>query len=208
MATEPAQTDTDGSSQRQRILRAAMTLFMERGYAATSTLAIASAAKVSKRDLYAAFASKRDIMAACVRKRAGEMQAPLLLERPATRDELAAILVRYGVGLRVGVADPQVIAAYRLAITEAPHTREVAQALHEEGRVAAFNAVAGLMRAAQEAGVLRPGPVEPMAGLYLSLLIGDLVLEHLLGFTQPYAAEDARGCAEWATGALLGLYGA
>ncbi len=207
MATVTAHTEPEGLSQRQRILQAAMTLFMERGYAATSTLAIASAAKVSKRDLYAAFVSKRDILAACVRKRAGAMQAPLLLERPASREELTAVLVRYGAGMRDGVTDPQVIAAYRLAILEVPHTPEVAQALHEEGRVAAFNAVVGVLGAAQAAGVLRAGPVEPMAGLYLSLLIGDLVLEHLLGFTQPDGGRDARSCAEWATAALLGLYG-
>ena len=49
-------SDTDELSRRERILLAAFGLFMERGYAGTSTLAIASAAKVSKRDLYADFA--------------------------------------------------------------------------------------------------------------------------------------------------------
>lgn len=199
--------DTETPSQRQRIIIAAMALFMERGYADTSTLAIATAAKVSKRDLYAAFASKREILAACVRKRAGEMQAPLVHERPASRAELTAVLVRYGAGLRLGLADPKVVAAYRLAIQEAPHTPEVAQALHEEGRMAAFAAVAGLLRTAQEAGVLRPGPVEPMAGLFLALLIGDLMLEHLLGFAEPESEEGARHWAERAASALLALNG-
>ena len=208
MATPPTSTALESPPQRQRILHAAMALFMERGYAATSTLAIASAAKVSKRDLYAAFSGKQAILAACVRQRAGDMQAPLLMERPTGRDELTAVLVRYGVGLRTGVTDPQVIAAYRLAIQEVPHNPEVAQALHEEGRMAAFRAVVELLRTAQANGVIRPGPAEPMAALFLALLIGDLVLEHLLGFTQPDAGTDTQTCAERAAAALLGLYGA
>ena len=47
MATVTAHTEPEGLSQRQRILQAAMKLFMERGYAATSTLAIASAVNSS-----------------------------------------------------------------------------------------------------------------------------------------------------------------
>ena len=208
MESSPQPGAPEAPTQRQRILQAAMELFMARGYTGTSTLAIASAAKVSKRDLYAAFSTKQAILAACVRQRAGAMQAPLLLERPASRTELIAILERYGVRLRVGVTDPKVIATYRLAIQEAPSNPELAQTLREEGRMAAFNAVAALLRAAQSAGVLRSGPVEPMAGLYLALLIGDLVLEHLLGHTDAGGEAQAGHFAEQATRALLVFHGA
>ncbi|MCX7381466.1 MAG: TetR/AcrR family transcriptional regulator [Alphaproteobacteria bacterium] len=207
MESSPQPGEPEAPTQRQRIVQAAMELFMARGYAATSTLAIATAAKVSKRDLYAAFSTKQAILAACVRQRAGAMQAPLLLERPANKPELIAILERYGAGLRIGVTDPKVIAAYRLAIQEAPYNPELAQTLREEGRMAAFNAVAALLREAQSAGVLRPGPVEPMAGLYLALLIGDLVLEHLLGYTEAGGEEQARHFSEHATRALIAFHG-
>lgn len=57
--------EADGSeSSRQRILEAAFKVFSREGYERASTLAIATEAKVSKRDLYANFASKHDILAA------------------------------------------------------------------------------------------------------------------------------------------------
>ena len=120
--------------------------------------AIASAARVSKRDLYAEFVGKREMLAACVQARSLALQAPLGLGEPASRAELADILIRYGTGLRLGVAAPEVIAAYRLVIQEAPHHPEAALTLHEEGRMASFNAVVALLRAGQAAGLLPPGP--------------------------------------------------
>src|SRR5579872_5966383 len=46
------------------ILGAAFSVLMERGYAGASTLEIARRARVSKRELYAAFGSKEGILAA------------------------------------------------------------------------------------------------------------------------------------------------
>ena len=43
--------DTDEAPMRQRILEAAFSAFMERGFAETSTLEIATRAKASKREL-------------------------------------------------------------------------------------------------------------------------------------------------------------
>ena len=50
-----------------RILGAAFKAFVEDGYAGTSTLDIATRAKVSKRDLYANFGSKHEMLVACIK---------------------------------------------------------------------------------------------------------------------------------------------
>ena len=55
---------------RARILEAAFSAFMERGFAATSTLEIATRARASKRELYAEFASKQDMLLGCIRQTA------------------------------------------------------------------------------------------------------------------------------------------
>ena len=197
---------SDDLSRRERILRAAIGLFKERGYAGTSTLAIASAAKVSKRDVYAAFPGKREIMAACVQLRASQFQAPLDLPAPRNRDELVGVLIRYGIGLRLGVTDPQVIAGFRLVLQEAGSSPEMAQTLRAEGRIASFRAVEGLMAAARDQGLLGPGPVDLMARQFLALLVGDLILQHLLGTAPPETEALAREHAKQATVALLRLY--
>src|ERR1700752_3653866 len=60
----------------ERILGAAFKAFTEDGYADTSTLDIATRAKVSKRDLYANFGSKQAVLVACIKSRADRMRLP------------------------------------------------------------------------------------------------------------------------------------
>lgn len=72
---------------RARILRAAFKAFTENGYAGgTSTLQIATRAKVSERDLYAIFANKQAMLVPCVSTRLEKMRMPAGLPPPATRE--------------------------------------------------------------------------------------------------------------------------
>ena len=195
------------AGRKERITLAAMPLFLQRGYAGTSTLAIASAARLSKRDLYAEFPGKREIFAACIAERGQAMRAPL--EYPAPREvaELEALLLRYGVGLRLGLADPKVIATYRVAVQEAPTAPDFARTLHEDGRTASFNAVVALLGGAQARGLLGAGAPEMMARVFMSVLVGDLMLRHLLCVAPEETAAAAAEHAAAATGALFGMYG-
>src|SRR5271169_2242117 len=77
---------------QERILGAAFKAFTEDGYAGTSTLEIASRAKVSKRDLYANFSSKHSVLVACIMSRAERMRLPPDLPTPRSRQMLASTL--------------------------------------------------------------------------------------------------------------------
>ena len=68
MTDSPASNRHSGTAE-QRILDAAMSAFIKHGYAETSTLEIAKRAKVSKRDIYAAFGSKEQMLMACILER-------------------------------------------------------------------------------------------------------------------------------------------
>ena len=192
--------DTQAPTRRARIIEAAFALFREHGYAGTSTLAIATHAKLSKRDLYAEFAGKRDILAACIDSRAAEFRAPLALPPPKNRRELIEILVRFGAALRLGVAAPPVIATFRLAIQEAQIAPDVAQALNASGRDASLRATIAFMRDAQSRGLLGPAAAEQIAGEFLNLALGDHILQNLLALapaeTPDHAAQQARRAAE------------
>ena len=74
----PVSTSIDESDMRQRILHAAFHAFTENGYAGTSTLAIATRAKVSKRDLYGLFENKQAMLVACIKSRTAAMRAQTL----------------------------------------------------------------------------------------------------------------------------------
>ena len=56
--------NADEDPVRRRILDAAFSAFMEEGYAATSTLKIATRARVSKRELYALVGNKQEMLVA------------------------------------------------------------------------------------------------------------------------------------------------
>jgi AcrR family transcriptional regulator len=56
--------EVDGTAVRKRILGAALSAFMEGGFAQTSTLEIATRARVSKRELYTLFGNKEAMLVA------------------------------------------------------------------------------------------------------------------------------------------------
>ena len=124
----------DGDSMRKRILGAAFKVFVEKGYAGTSTLEIATRAKVSKRDLYASVGNKQAMLVAGITGRTAKMQLRPQLPVPRGRRELASILNAYATRLMAEVSHPTVIATFRLAIGEATPSPEIAQALEAAGR--------------------------------------------------------------------------
>src|SRR5262249_20068939 len=134
--SKPGREDGDESAVRSRILEAAFAAFMKNGYAATSTLEIATRAGVSKRDLYARVGNKQEMLAACMSERARRMDAPSNLPDLRERETLAQVLASLGAKLLREVSDPTVIAVFRLAIAEAVQAPEVAHALDSIGREA------------------------------------------------------------------------
>src|SRR5258706_356340 len=107
----------DGDSMRKRILGAAFKLFVEKGYAGTSTLEVATCAKVSKRDLYASVGNKQAMLVAGITGRTAKMQLRPELPVPRGRRELASILNAYATRLMAEVSHPTVIATRRFSRT-------------------------------------------------------------------------------------------
>src|SRR5215813_407596 len=145
---------------RQRILEAAFSAFMERGFAETSTLEIATRAKASKRELYAHFGSKQEILAACIAERAKRLRMPADLPEPRDRETLARALTAFGTNLLREISDPTVIAVFRLAIAEAVRAPDVAKALNDIGIATSRTALRELMTRARAAQLLGGEPAE------------------------------------------------
>lgn len=150
----------DETAVHARILDAAFAAFMKRGYAATSTLEIATRARVSKRELYAVVGNKQKMLIACISARARRLQAPADLPVPQDRETLVQVLTSFGTQLLREVTDPTVIAVFRLAIAEALHAPEVARALDSIGRETTRAALRQIMAQAQTSGVLEGRPAE------------------------------------------------
>ncbi len=191
---------------QERILGAAFTAFTEDGYADTSTLDIATRAKVSKRDLYANFGSKHAVLVACIKSRADRMRLPPDLPIPRNRQMLAATLTAFATNLVRETSHPSVIAAFRLAIAEATRSPEIAQTLDLTGRAAARRALLELLASAQSSGLIGRGDPAEMAMQFLGLVWETLQVGLLLGVAAaPQPAEAERRAAK-ATAAFMQLH--
>src|SRR5258706_3662732 len=164
---------------RARILEAAFAAFIKSGFAATSTLEIATHARVSKRELYALVGNKQEMLVACIGARATRLQVPADLPVPHDRETLAHVLASFGTRLVREITDPTVIAGFRLAIAEAVHPPEVAQALDSIGPQTSRAALRQIMAQAQASGLLNGRPAEiseQFGGLLWGNFMGRLVV--------------------------------
>ena len=198
--------ETGGTEARKRILGAALTAFMEGGYAQTSTLEIATRARVSKRELYALFGNKEAMLVACITERAQRLKAPADLPELRDRKILAEVLTTFGTRLLTAeTTDPVVVAVFRLAISETVHAPKVAQALDTIARKPTREALRAIMANAKSAGLLAGDP-DAMTEKFMGLLWGDLMTGLLLQVAdRPNAAEIARRARDTTT-ALLQIY--
>ena len=197
--TPPYAATADENALCNRIIGAAFEAFVENGYAGTTTLEIATRAKVSKRDLYANFPNKQAVLLQCITNRAARMRLSPDLPAPRSREILAQILVSFGATVIREVSQPAVIAIYRLAIAEAERSPDVAAILNAS-RLANRNALAELLGRAQASGILGHGDPRQMMERFFGLLWGDLMLNRLLGAVGVPIGEEidrrARGAAE------------
>ena len=201
----PQEAD-DEVPARRRILDAAFAAFMEHGFAETSTLEIATRARVSKRELYALVGSKQEMLAACIAERAKRLQMPAGLPEPHDREALARTLAAFGTQLLREVSDPTVIAVFRLAIAEAVRAPEVARALNSTGVETSRAALREIMTRARSAGLLG-GEIAEMAEQFAGLLWGNLITGLLLRVAERPSSREIARRADAATAALLQLYG-
>jgi len=203
--TKLREDDGEETAVRERILEAAFAAFMKSGYAATSTLEIATRARVSKRELYALVGNKQEMLIACIRERARRLQVPADLPVPHDRETLAHVLASFGTQVVREISDPAVIAVFRLAIAEAIHAPEVARALESIGRQTSRAALRKIMARAQAFGLLEGAPAA-LAEQFRGLLLGDLVVSLLLGVVERPKPREIAGHARDAAAAFLQLH--
>jgi AcrR family transcriptional regulator len=199
------QESDEESVVRDRILDAAFAAFMERGYATTSTLEIATRARVSKRELYAKVGNKQEMLIACISRRAKRLDVPADLPALRDRETLAQVLASFGTRLVREISEPTVIAVFRLAIAEVVQAPEVARALNSIGRETSRAALRKIMAEARAAGLLTGSPAE-LGEQFAGLLWRDLMVSLLLGVAERPNSRDIAARAREAAAAFLLLH--
>ncbi|WP_160639059.1 MULTISPECIES: TetR/AcrR family transcriptional regulator [Burkholderia] len=202
-------TEDAGSerSPRQRIIEAAFRIFAEKGYESASTLAIATQAKVSKRDIYANFSNKQDMLLACIEGRGQRMNLGAALPRATSAAMLEKVLASFASRLLVEVTDPIIITIYRLAIAEVARAPEIARTLDRIGRKASQQALTTWLAQAQQDELLGEGEAAALAAEFLALAWNDLRTDLLLGVAPRPSAEALAEQARQAAAAFMRLHG-
>jgi AcrR family transcriptional regulator len=199
------QKSGDETKVRERILEAAFRAFRKGGYATTSTLEIATRARVSKRELYELVGNKQEMLIACISERAKRLDVPANLPVLHNRETLEQVLTSFGAKFVHEVSDPAVIAVFRLAIAEAAQAPEVARALNSIGRQASRTALRRIMAEAQASRLLMGHPAE-LAEQFGGLLWRDLLVSLLLGVAERPTPREIAERAREAAAAFLQLH--
>jgi len=193
-------------AKRERILAAAWHFFMEHGFADTTTLQIATRAKVSKRELYALVGNKEAMLAAAIAERGARMRLPEGFPAPVDRASLRVALRKFGATMLAEITDPDVVEVFRLGIAEAKRSPGIAKSLQARGREPARAALGALLRSARAARLLQDADVGEMTSRFNALLWGDVVWL-LLGLEKAPVGKEIERRAEAATASFLALYG-
>ncbi len=195
----------DAGTARARILNAAFEVLRERGYGATQTREIAARAKVSKREIYSEFGSKEGIFAAVIAARAERMRRPAVQPDVTSRDAFAATLRQVGVAFLEQLYDPAVVSTFRLAIASAEESPEMARILERNAFQPNRRALAEMMSAAIEAGLLS-GEASQLASRFFALLTGGSHVSILLGMDDPPKPRELAHHVEDVAAAFLQLH--
>lgn len=165
-------TQAEAKKLQQKLRKAAAATFIEHGYDGTSMDAIAKAAGITRRTLYARYPDKRavflDVIPWALTRRT---------EKDATRepddDDLRTALLAIG---RAGLAraiDPDIVRLKRMAMNESARFPEFAVSAHSMTWSPRHRQVMDLLRHHQDGGAIQVDDLELAAGHFIA------AVEHL-----------------------------
>lgn len=161
----------------EHILQAAGKVFLRLGFDGATMDAIAAAARISKRTLYARYPDKTALFKAVLRDLIDRWLAPMdqFRSEQGPLEETLLALARH---LATFALTPQSISANRIIIAEARRQPELGRLADEMGRRPAIRAIAAILRRHRDE--LRSDNVELLAEQFLSLAVDhNLWLAHL-----------------------------
>ncbi len=210
--SEPERSDDEHRSARKRraIIEAATTVFLQKGYLGTSMEEIAALAAVSKQTLYKQFADKERLFTEIILGTIDQAGQPLFTELAglAAADDLdlehdLRTLARQ---LVTTVMQPDVLRLRRLIIAEAVRFPELGRAYFERGPGRTVAALAPLLEALADRGLLRVDDAVTAAQHFLWLAISVPINEAMLRGSDDASPAELERHADAGLGAFLAAY--
>lgn len=159
-------------------------MFLDRGFAATSTDAIAAEAGVSKQTLYVYYPSKEELLADVLEhliEDASQGGPPLTVEEasPGSRDELRRALDSLARGLISGLMDPDYVALVRVVIAETRRLPHLGRLFRSAVPERVLKNVSALLEAARENGVIGAVDADAASRAFVGPLLTYVLLDGL-----------------------------
>ena len=174
-------------ANRERVLRAATSSFLARGYG-SSVDEIARRAGVAKQTVYHHFASKDALFKAV----AHELTRGVLVELESGDGDVRAGLNRFALAYRSRALGAQGLATFRTVLPEVPRFRALARAMYDAGAGQMVREIAAYLERAMRAGDLRRDDPQFAAELLLGMLAGHDRVKRLFGVERANGADEAR----------------
>lgn len=191
-------------AKKLAVLKAALRLFLEQGFGATSMDAIAREAGVSKATLYAHVKSKEELFAAITATCAQQLVATHAAFEHAP--DIRTALLRFARDHVALLSSPEGAAMYRIVIAEAPRFPELGRAFYENGPAIRLSALARFLQQADAQGLLKVDDTQLAAGEFVALVGGMLHLRAMLGHAGEITAAEQEAAVEHAVDTFLRAY--
>ena len=175
------------AGNRERVLRAATSSFLARGYGSSVDL-IARRAGVAKQTVYHHFPSKDTLFREVVK----ELVKGVLVELEGGPQDLRAGLVRFALAYRKRVLAAQGIATFRTLVSEAPRFKALARAVYANGAGEAVRRLSAHLAKAMADGRMRRDDPALAAELLLGMLVGQDRIKRLFGVAANGESEPRR----------------
>jgi AcrR family transcriptional regulator len=168
----PGGRPTRSEAERRHIslLRTAADLFLAQGFQGVSIDAIAQAAGVAKRFIYARYADKGELFAAAIARliedRTGPLHAFDITDQP-----VEAALLRFARMMLEIALKPETLALFRMLLTEGPRFPALAKLDAERNRHKGLSAITRVLSAYAARGAIVLEDVEMQAELFAILIL-------------------------------------
>lgn len=170
------------NARQEQIEQAAYAVLEEKGYAATSMLAIAKRARASNETLYNWYGDKTGLFRALVVRNAEDVRR-LLQDGLDSGEPPLAVLEALGPRLLALLISPRAIQLNRAAAADS--TGELGAVISEFGRETVAPLIGELLARVRGTGALEFDDPGESVALYLSLLVGDLQIRRAIGRQSP-----------------------
>lgn len=162
-------TQAESKALRQQLREAAVRTFLDNGYDGTTMEAIAEAAGITKRTLYARYPDKRAVFLDAI---------PWAFTRAVDNEtvsrvkdgDLRAALIAFGRGALKHVLDPEIVRLHRIARNEAHRFPEFASRAESMGWASRQRQVMELLERHAAAGAIEVDDIELAAEHFLALI--------------------------------------